>query len=204
MSTDSDRREIYEKFKESKEYRDAFVAEHIYSRLPLKIRELREQRGWSQKDLGEKVGMAQAWVSKLEDPSYGKYTIATLLRLASAFDVGLDIDFKLFSQILDKALTLTPESFEVVSFTDDPGFLRYQASTAERSQDIGSSNRSHFSNPPHSNVPGNRRVKSGSPPGRIATIANTADTSVSLRPKDDKTVHERVEFGVYDAAGATV
>ena len=134
MSTDSDRREIYEKFNESKEYRDSFIAEHIYSRLPLKIRGLREQRGWSQKELGEKVGMAQAWVSKLEDPSYGKYTIATLLRLASAFDVGLDIDFKLHSKILDKTLTLTPESFEVVSFVDDPGFVEYRMGTAERPQ----------------------------------------------------------------------
>jgi transcriptional regulator with XRE-family HTH domain len=134
VNTNSDRRQFYEKFKNDKEYRDLFIAEHIYTRLPLKIRRIREQLGWSQKELGEKVGMAQAWVSRLEDPSYGKYTIATLLRLASAFDVGLDIDFKLFSKILDKALTLTPESFEVVSFADDPGFVEYRTGTAERPQ----------------------------------------------------------------------
>ena len=122
MSTDADRRDRYENFRESKAYRDSFIAEHISRRLPLKIRRLREQRGWSQQELGEKVGMAQAWVSTLEDPSYGKYTIATLLRLASAFDVGLDIDFKPFSAILDMALTLTPASFDVASFAEDPGF----------------------------------------------------------------------------------
>jgi transcriptional regulator with XRE-family HTH domain len=204
VSTDSDRREIYEKCQESKEYRDSFIAEHIYSRLPLKIRGLREQRGWSQKELGEKVGMAQAWVSKLEDPSYGKYTIATLLRLASAFDVGLDIDFKLVSQILDKALTLTPESFEMLSFADDPGFVEYRTGTAERSQDIGYTNRSPLPHPPQSNFPGNRRVESDSQAGRITTIVNTATVSVSLHPKEDKTVSGRVEFGVYDTAEAAV
>lgn len=134
MSTNSDRRQFFEKFKD-KAYRDLFIAEHIYTRLPIKIRGLREQRGWSQKELGKKIGMAQAWVSKLEDPTYGKYTIATLLRLASAFDVGLDIDFRTFSEILDKALALTPESFEVDNFTDDPGFLEYRTSTAEWTSD---------------------------------------------------------------------
>jgi hypothetical protein len=36
--------------------------------------------------------MAQTWVSKLEDPNYGKLTISTLLKVASAFDVGLQIE----------------------------------------------------------------------------------------------------------------
>jgi transcriptional regulator with XRE-family HTH domain len=189
MSTDSDRQEIYEKFKESKEYRDAFIAEHIYSRLPLKIRGLREQRGWSQKELGEKVGMAQAWVSKLEDPSYGKYTIATLLRLASAFDVGLDIDFTVFSEILDKALTLTPESFEVASFADDPGFVVY-ISTIEGSQ------------PQHrirDDFSGSRMIGRAARTGHIRAVDNTVKTSVILRPEEDKTTEEPLEFRAYAA-----
>jgi transcriptional regulator with XRE-family HTH domain len=104
---------------ESKEYRDAFVAEQIFSRLPLKVRALREQRGLSQKELGERAGMAQAWVSKLEDPNYGKLTISTLLRLASAFDVGLHIDFVPFSQVLGFSTSLSEESFRVPSFAED-------------------------------------------------------------------------------------
>jgi transcriptional regulator with XRE-family HTH domain len=181
VSTDSARRELFEKFKESKEYRDAFIAEHIYTRLPLKIRGLREQRGWSQKELGEKVGMAQAWVSKLEDPSYGKYTIATLLRLASAFDVGLDIDFKLFSKILDKALRLTPESFEVASFADDPGFMEYQAETATLSQDIPPANQFRHDPPHYRADPNVERVLQG---GYATTAGNTPNPFVLRSPKD--------------------
>lgn len=116
----SDREQLIRKFRD-KDYRDAFIAEHIYSRLPLKIRALRETRGLSQKTLGERVGMAQTWVSKLEDPNYGKLTLSTLLRLASAFDVGLEIDFVPFSKVLDDTLGLTPESWEVSSFGDDVG-----------------------------------------------------------------------------------
>jgi transcriptional regulator with XRE-family HTH domain len=68
------------------------VAEQIFSRLPLKIRYFREEQGVTQRKLGEVAGMAQTWVSKLEDPNYGKLTISTLLKVASAFDVGLQIE----------------------------------------------------------------------------------------------------------------
>lgn len=108
---------------EDKEYRDAFVAEQIYSRLPLKIRALREDRDLTQKELGEKAGMAQAWVSKLEDPSYGKLTISTLLKIASACDVGFHVDFVPFSRVLDYAVNLDRASFTVPSYLEDTALL---------------------------------------------------------------------------------
>jgi transcriptional regulator with XRE-family HTH domain len=112
------RQQLLKKFGD-KEYRDAFVAEQIYSRLPLKILALREDRELTQKELGEKVGMAQAWVSKLEDPNYGKHTISTLLKVASACDVALHVDFVPFSYILDHSITLDRESFSVPSYEQD-------------------------------------------------------------------------------------
>ena len=104
---------------QDKEYRDHFIAEGIYSALPLKIYSLREQRGLSQRELGKKIGVAQAWVSKLEDPNYGKLTLSTLLKLASAFDVGLEVDFVPFSKVLSDVVNLSPESFKVPSFSGD-------------------------------------------------------------------------------------
>lgn len=106
---------------DNKEYRDAFVAEQIFSRLPLKIRGIREQQELTQRQLGERAGMAQTWISKLEDPNYGKLTISTLLKVASAFDVALQIDFVPFSRVLNDALTLSAESFEVPKFEEDTG-----------------------------------------------------------------------------------
>lgn len=122
MNTSSEREKLAEKFK-SKEYRDAFVADQIFSRLPFKIRTIREDQGLTQTQLGELAGMAQAWVSKLEDPSYGKLTISTLLKLASAFDVGIQIDFVAFSRVLDEALQLSLDSFSVPRFQEDQGFV---------------------------------------------------------------------------------
>ena len=118
VSMNSSRDQIVHKLAD-REYRESFVADLIYSHIPLKIRALREQRAMTQAQLGQEAGMAQTWVSKLEDPNYGKLTIATLLKLASAFDVGLVIDFVPYSRLLDNALSLSPESFEVASFEND-------------------------------------------------------------------------------------
>jgi len=121
VNTISVRESLEEKFK-NKEYRDAFVTEQIFSRLPLKIRNIREEQELTQRQLGVLAGMAQTWVSKLEDPNYGKLTISTLLKLASAFDVGLHVDFVPFSKVLDVAIRLRSVSFSVPNFAKDKGF----------------------------------------------------------------------------------
>jgi transcriptional regulator with XRE-family HTH domain len=122
VNTISVRENLAEKF-QNKEYRDAFVAEQIFSRLPLKIRTIREDQKLTQRQLGKLADMAQTWVSKLEDPNYGKLTISTLLKLASAFDVGLQVDFVPFSRVLDGAIRLHSESFSVPEFEQDKGFF---------------------------------------------------------------------------------
>jgi transcriptional regulator with XRE-family HTH domain len=112
------RNQLLEKFSD-KEYRDSFVQEFIFSRIPLKIRSMRDERVMSQAALGEKAGIAQPWVSKLEDPSYGRLTLSTLLKIASAFDVALYVDFVPFSEILNRSCDLSEDGFTVPSFAQD-------------------------------------------------------------------------------------
>ena len=47
------------------------------------------------------MGMTQNAISRLESSSYGKSTITTLKRLASAYDVALVVRFVPFSQLVD-------------------------------------------------------------------------------------------------------
>jgi transcriptional regulator with XRE-family HTH domain len=102
-----------------KRYRDLFVSEQIFSGLPLKIRKLREAKFPTQKAFADKLGKHQSWVSQLENPNYGKLTLTTLLEVASAFDVALEVDFVAFSRVLDRAARLSAEWFEVPSYTED-------------------------------------------------------------------------------------
>lgn len=58
------------------------------------IRALRLSRGWTQRELGERMGVAQAEVSRLENPACDTYTVGTLQRLAAALGVALEVRFQ--------------------------------------------------------------------------------------------------------------
>lgn len=107
-----------------KEYRDAFVAEQINVGIPFQIKTIRNQRKWTQKKLGENVPeiMKQEQISRLEDPNYSQFSLTTLKRLASAFEVGLVVRFVPISELVEWELRLTSESLEAVSFDQDSYF----------------------------------------------------------------------------------
>src|SRR5271168_3210058 len=70
-----------------RDYRVQFVRERVQSSVALQIRSLREQRnGMTQTQLGKSMGKAQPWISQIENPDYGKWSSATLLDFAEAFD----------------------------------------------------------------------------------------------------------------------
>jgi transcriptional regulator with XRE-family HTH domain len=103
-----------------REFRDAFKLENVYIGICFQIRALREQRDKSQKQLGELAKMAQERISILEDPNAEtKPTLTTLLRLADALDVGLDVRFVPFSTVLDRSVHTDMKDLEVPSFDEE-------------------------------------------------------------------------------------
>jgi transcriptional regulator with XRE-family HTH domain len=100
----------------NKEYRDGYVAAQIALGLPSKIRALRTERQWTQGDLARLAKMAQPRISEIETPGERKLNLDTLQRIASAFDVGLEVNFVPFGELIEQSERFDPDSFSVQSF----------------------------------------------------------------------------------------
>jgi transcriptional regulator with XRE-family HTH domain len=136
VTTTSARREQIAASLQDKEYRDLFVAEEIDAGLPFQIRAMRQARGWSQQELADRLEMTQEGVSRLESLNYGRFTLSTLKRLASAFDVALTVRFVPFSELVDWAADLSPAALAVPDFDHDPG-LGHEIACAETNPPSG-------------------------------------------------------------------
>lgn len=115
---ESIRAQLWEKMRD-KSYRDTFVAAHLSTNIVAQIQTLRESRGWTKKELAKRTGMSPSRISVMEDPSYDKFTLSTLRRLASAFDVALITRFASFSGLVDWVANLSPDKLEVSEFEKD-------------------------------------------------------------------------------------
>ncbi len=117
-SIDTIRTQLWEKMRD-KPYRDTFVAAHLSTNIAAQIQTIREQRGWTKRQLAQKAGMSPTRITVMEDPSYEKFTLTTLKRLASAFDIALIARFTPFSDLVDWVAELSPEKLETPEFKRD-------------------------------------------------------------------------------------
>jgi transcriptional regulator with XRE-family HTH domain len=102
-----------------REYRGSFVESQINIGIPFQIRALRKQRNWTQPELADRAGMKQSRISAIEKPGGPKLNIDTLCRLASAFDVALDVRFVPFGELVQRSDGFDPDSFSVKSFPEE-------------------------------------------------------------------------------------
>lgn len=120
MNTDLVKRDLLDSFKRDPEYRHAWNLENVYTGVCFQIRALREQRVWSQTALGKAAKMAPERISILEDPNADtKPTLNTLLRIANACDVGLDVRFVPYGTVIDRSTRTDLKALEVPSFDEE-------------------------------------------------------------------------------------
>lgn len=105
-----------------KEYRHGYVDEFLNAYIATQIKVLREQRGWSQKELADNAGMLQPRISVMENVNYSSWSIKILRAIAEAFDLTLRVSFEEFGTRVDDIKKFSRESIERYSFADDPYF----------------------------------------------------------------------------------
>ncbi|MFA6349756.1 MAG: helix-turn-helix transcriptional regulator [Candidatus Omnitrophota bacterium] len=76
-----------------KGFQQAFDAEDIYANLAIQIAKLRQESGYTQKDLARVLHTTQQTVSRLEVTNNRSLSLNTLLKLASAFHKKIKIQF---------------------------------------------------------------------------------------------------------------
>ncbi len=108
---------------QDKEARDAYVEGHVRAGVAYQIRAMRDTEGWSQRKLGQRMGSkpeaAQAAIARLENPDYGRFSVSTLLEVASAFDVALMVRFVAFGNLLRHVTDAAPSALSPVAYTHD-------------------------------------------------------------------------------------
>jgi|ERR1700674_167009 len=132
------RKTLLRRLQRGPDARAKFVDSHISKTLAFQIRALRGEL--SQEKAMEKLGMNQNAISRLENPYYGKATLTTLKRIASAYDVGLLVELVPFSRLVDRASGtphtdngLSPSTMNVPSFEEEikQGFIDESSNKSE-------------------------------------------------------------------------
>ena len=102
-----------------KQRRVSFLRQRTSAHVALQIRALRDARGWSQSDLERESGVTQPAISRCERIGYGRQTITTLLKLAEAFDVGVDISFVSWGELWRRERKLASQQLAPMRFEEE-------------------------------------------------------------------------------------
>src|SRR3984885_4227172 len=114
-------------------YREAFISQEIDTGIPMQLRAMREERGWKQKYIAEKMDTKQPRFSLMEKPGYGNFSLNTLKKLASIFNVGLIVSFVPYSEMIEFVEGFSRKRLEIPSFGDEYTTLeRRYSKTARR------------------------------------------------------------------------
>lgn len=110
-----------------KEYRDAYVQQHVRGAIAMQIRAIRKKLGLNQKKFASLIGTTQSVVSRLENTEYGKVTVQTLLDIAAALDIALNVRFCSYPDFLKSTADVSPDAMAVPNFDesnwDEPEIL---------------------------------------------------------------------------------
>lgn len=111
---------------QDREFREAYVAEHLHQGFAFQVKSTRKGRDLTQAGLAEIAQMKQSRISQIEDPSYEGLTLTTAKRVASALNVALLLRLVPYSKFVDFLTGSTSVSMRdwtnpIPAFTNDPG-----------------------------------------------------------------------------------
>ena len=131
MNAHSIKEQLVTLFRKSKKDRHRFLANHLSANIAAQIFSLRTslERQWTQAELAKKAGIRQPRIPVYESPDYGAFSLATLKKLAHAFDVALLIKFVSFDELAEEISNQSPENIAVSTFENPLAPQQFCATT---------------------------------------------------------------------------
>ena len=117
-----------------KSFRDAYTEQHVKTSIPEQIRAIRIKRNWTQSELAERSKTTQTVIARVEDINYGNLSLNTLLKIASAFDIGLLVKFVPYSRLVREFEDTSIAAVNVPAFSDDVSVLEHWAANQQQEQ----------------------------------------------------------------------
>lgn len=105
--------------------RHAYLEAEIITNLAHQIRSMRMDRKLTQRQLADLLGTTQTVISRLEDPSYGRYSLKTLIDLAKVFDTGMQVRFVSFVTMLQETFKPSITARHVCSFEEEASSVAF-------------------------------------------------------------------------------
>ena len=87
------RKHLQKKLKDPR-FAKGYTQELEKARLAIEITELRSRLGLTQAQLAKRIRSSQPTIARLENPNYGRYSLATLRKVAKALNAELVISLK--------------------------------------------------------------------------------------------------------------
>lgn len=116
-----------------KQGRDEFTKNHLRSCLAYQVRALRKASDLTQEELAKLTGMAQPSIARIENPLRpSNHSLRSLLRIASALDVSLSIEFCSTASLVVRDLDFNPDTFKVTPYAQDLNLQQHAESARIR------------------------------------------------------------------------
>src|ERR1035437_2834677 len=130
----NERSKMISKLIQRRDTRESYIRSKLSVLLPAQIRSLRLRREMKQAELGAEAEMKQGRISVLERIGEVSFSVDTMIKLASAFRVGLIVKFAPMSEMLNWENGFQPDAFEVVPIEEDFAFVH--ANTAGNQEQL--------------------------------------------------------------------
>lgn len=132
-------RNLWERFAESKEYRQNFVEAFVKKSIPSQIRAWMKKQGIAtQQELAKRSGITQGVVSRAANPKYGDLTLNTIINIGSGFDcvfVGRYVTYSEFCKMVIED-SFAEDADTMLSFEEENKKLSEEQGTQKEEQEV--------------------------------------------------------------------